>query len=92
MDNYDFETHDKKDENGVEVNSFAQLIWKGAGRVGTGIAPTEDGKFVYGIALTKDQFLSFSNLVVCRYLAKDWKREPGKETVEKRPENVFPIK
>ena len=49
IDNYDFDTHDKKDQNGSEVNSFTQLVWKGARRMGVGIAFDEDAKTVYGI-------------------------------------------
>ena len=48
INNYDFNTHDKKTENGGDVNSFCQVVWKGAEKCGTGIAPTDDGKFVYG--------------------------------------------
>ena len=48
IDNYNFDTHDKKELNGGEINSFTQVVWKGATHVGVGISPTQDGKFVYG--------------------------------------------
>ncbi|CAG5104882.1 Oidioi.mRNA.OKI2018_I69.chr1.g1634.t1.cds [Oikopleura dioica] len=49
--NYDFDTHDSKDGTG-DVTNFTQIVWKGATKVGVGIAASRDGRSVY---------------VVCRY-------------------------
>ena len=52
IDNYDFDTHDKKDQNAEEVNAFAQVVWKSSGKVGVGLALSGDCKFVYGTEST----------------------------------------
>ena len=47
--NYDFDTHDSKDGIG-DVTNFTQIVWKGARKVGVGIAASRDGSSVYGSA------------------------------------------
>ncbi|CAG5104889.1 Oidioi.mRNA.OKI2018_I69.chr1.g1641.t1.cds [Oikopleura dioica] len=47
IDNYDFETNGKKDENGGEVDYFTRLVWKSNKWIGVGVAMTEDRKSAY---------------------------------------------